>query len=210
MPVIKVAVVGKEAAAERGKTIVCNNTDYVIEFEFSEEWNAYDYKTARFWFSGQYQDVLFKGTTCNAPPILCSNIVKIGVFAGDLITSIPAIVQCEKSILCEGGYIPDPQPDVYEQIMKELNEIKMSGEADLPIIGVEDNGKVLTAEGGKWIAKELPTYRDSYEVTPAVDEQIVPTAQKYMENNLTVKAIPYYDVSNPSGGNTIFIGSEVN
>lgn len=53
-------------------------------------------------------------------------------------------------------------------------------------------------------------YTGSYEITPKVIAQSLETAEKYMQKDLTVKAIPYYDVSNPSGGNTIYIGNEVN
>ena len=37
--------------------------------------------------------------------------------------------------------------------------------------------------------------------------QTLPTASKTMYTDVTVKAIPYYDVSNPSGGTTIYIGT---
>nr|DAZ47152.1 MAG TPA: hypothetical protein [Caudoviricetes sp.] len=30
-----------------------------------------------------------------------------------------------------------------------------------------------------------------------------------MDDNVTITAIPYFDVANPSGGQTIYIGSEV-
>jgi len=42
-------------------------------------------------------------------------------------------------------------------------------------------------------------YTGSYEVTPKVSQQILPTENKSMTQNLTVKAIGYYAVSNPSG-----------
>lgn len=52
-------------------------------------------------------------------------------------------------------------------------------------------------------------YEGSYEITPKVDAQTMPTAQKFMTDDVTVKAIPIFDVSNDAGGNTIFIASEV-
>lgn len=52
-------------------------------------------------------------------------------------------------------------------------------------------------------------YTGSYEVTPKVDAQTLPTAQKLMTEDLTVKAIPFFDVSNNSGGRTVYIAREV-
>lgn len=49
-------------------------------------------------------------------------------------------------------------------------------------------------------------YKGSYEVTPSVQEQIMPTASKVMRNDMKIKEIPYAEVSNASGGNTISIG----
>ena len=56
---------------------------------------------------------------------------------------------------------------------------------------------------------DVETYSGAYEVTPETTGQTLKTAQKYMEKNVEVRAIPYYEVSNPSGGNTVYIGTEV-
>ena len=52
-------------------------------------------------------------------------------------------------------------------------------------------------------------YDGDYIATPKVSEQTLPTAGKSMAQNVTVKAIPYSNVINPSGGHTIHIGNEV-
>lgn len=57
--------------------------------------------------------------------------------------------------------------------------------------------------GGK-----LPTYEGSYEVTPRKVEQILPTKNKSMLDNVTVFSIPYVEVSNLGGGLTATIGIE--
>lgn len=55
---------------------------------------------------------------------------------------------------------------------------------------------------------QIPPYEGEYEVTPKTyDEQILPTRNKRMINNLTVKKIPQYEVSNDSGY-TLIIGDE--
>lgn len=55
---------------------------------------------------------------------------------------------------------------------------------------------------------QIPPYEGEYEVTPKTyDEQVLPTRNKKMINNLTVKKIPQYEVSNDSGY-TLIIGDE--
>ena len=52
----------------------------------------------------------------------------------------------------------------------------------------------------------LPYYDGDYTVVPNVSEQILNTSQKSMASDLTVDAIPYYEISNPKGGYTVIIG----
>lgn len=59
------------------------------------------------------------------------------------------------------------------------------------------------------IIDEIEAYDGPYVVTPAIDSQVLPTAQKRMIDNMTVKAIPYFQTSNPQMGETVYIGSEV-
>ena len=61
----------------------------------------------------------------------------------------------------------------------------------------------ITYIGGK-------PYEGEYEVTPsATEKQTLNTAQRLMSKDVVVHKIPYYETSNNSGGNTVFIGSEV-
>ena len=53
------------------------------------------------------------------------------------------------------------------------------------------------------------TYDGAYEVIPTTDEQILYTKSKYMEDDVTVKSIPYFETSNQAGGDTVYIASEV-
>lgn len=52
-------------------------------------------------------------------------------------------------------------------------------------------------------------YDGDYEVTPKVIGQTLPTKDKHMTDDMTIKAIPYFSVGNNSGGDTVYIGSEV-
>lgn len=59
------------------------------------------------------------------------------------------------------------------------------------------------------VIDEIEAYDGPYVVTPAIDSQVLSTAQKRMTDNMTVKAIPYFRTSNPQMGETVYIGSEV-
>lgn len=53
-------------------------------------------------------------------------------------------------------------------------------------------------------------YTGTYSVTSKSDgDFMLKTNGLMMTNDLTVKKIPYYQVSNPSSGDTVYIGSEV-
>lgn len=52
-------------------------------------------------------------------------------------------------------------------------------------------------------------YSGEYVMTPKVREQIMQTKDKVMTDDVTIKSIPFFDVSNNSGGTTVYIGDEV-
>lgn len=79
----------------------------------------------------------------------------------------------------------------------------------LPEVSEADNDKILKVVGGKWEVVELPVYSGDYGVTPTIDGQTLETAQKLMKDDVTVKAIPYFDVGNTSGGSTVYIGTDI-
>ena len=74
------------------------------------------------------------------------------------------------------------------------------GQTDSPAMAVELGRPVYM--GGE-------PYEGPYDVTPKVTAQTLPTAKKLMREDVSVRAIPYFDVSNPAGGNTIYIANEV-
>lgn len=49
-------------------------------------------------------------------------------------------------------------------------------------------------------------YSGDYDVTPQVESQTLNTSDKLMSKNMTIKAIPYYSVSNEYDGETVIIG----
>lgn len=51
-------------------------------------------------------------------------------------------------------------------------------------------------------------YEGEYTVTPsAIDTQVLPTANKFLEDDILVKSVPYYEVSNTQGGLTVSIAT---
>lgn len=55
----------------------------------------------------------------------------------------------------------------------------------------------------------LVHYKGPYSVTPKVEAQTLATAEKYMDGDVTVHAVPFYAVSNDRGGNTVYIAKEI-
>ena len=73
---------------------------------------------------------------------------------------------------------------------------------------ITEKGKLV---GGLGISTSGVTeqYDGEYEVIPRVDSQTLPTKKKVMKDDLTIKEIPFFDVSNNSGGTTVYIGEEI-
>lgn len=59
------------------------------------------------------------------------------------------------------------------------------------------------------VYKDAPLYEGEYEVTPKVTEQVIPTKDKLLKEDMIVNSIPFFNVSNTSGGKTVYIGNEV-
>jgi len=79
--------------------------------------------------------------------------------------------------------------------------------SELPkMIGCLASSTILEGTIGHRV-KEPLNYTGDYEVTSMIDiEQTLETAKRYLDRNITVKAIPYAEVSNLSGGRTVTIG----
>lgn len=78
---------------------------------------------------------------------------------------------------------------------------KVDGDCTLSVNVDGVSGVVTTIE-----PHARATYDGDYIVVPQVTEQVLPTREKIMVNDLTVKEIPTYEVSNEAGGNTFIIG----
>lgn len=56
---------------------------------------------------------------------------------------------------------------------------------------------------------QTAVYEGDYDVIPRVDKQELKTKQKYMTDDVRVHAIPYFEVGNATGGNTVYIAGEI-
>lgn len=79
-------------------------------------------------------------------------------------------------------------PDIYMELNAD-STVKIDFD-----VGIE------YGQGGR-----LPDYHGSYEVTPKLVDQTLPTKDKSMTDNVVVKEVPVARVSNPSGGKTCTI-----
>ena len=219
MPKINIIVREKIAQAVGDTHIVCGNSDYIAVFDFDAEWDAYETKTARFIWNGKCTDVVFVGSECPVPVILDAFGVLVGVYAGDLHTTTAATVDTEKSILCRNGLPADPPPDVYAQIIAQLNgmaspewkdiqdkpfaalgdglsvdkenKLSVSGKIDAP--QVAQVGEVLTVEeiGEDGKPKKWKTAPAAAEQKQADWNQNDETAADYVKNR------PFYNEEIP-------------
>lgn len=91
-------------------------------------------------------------------------------------------------------------------------EVKNAPKQNIEVLGGNTHTQEVDIEQDIVIVpvyKEFPTYEGEYEVTPKVSEQTLPTAQKLMSDDVTIKSIPFFNVGNTSGGSTVYIGNEV-
>lgn len=72
--------------------------------------------------------------------------------------------------------------------------------AGTPAAAVSVTGPVVAAHGEE--------YTGPITVTPSGSVQTLPTAHKYLAQDITVREIKRWSVGNTSGGTTVFIGEE--
>lgn len=79
-----------------------------------------------------------------------------------------------------------------------------------PIIDVEISSATPEIEISLTSAQHTyKKYDGEYDVTPTVDGQTLKTANKLMEQDVNIRAIPFYEVSNAFDGETVYIAKEI-
>ena len=73
------------------------------------------------------------------------------------------------------------------------------------------NGTIAgsVATGKVFASVDVDYYEGNYEVVPKVDSQTLETREKIMKENLIIKEIPVYEVTNNAGGTTVYIAKEI-
>lgn len=174
---IHITVCDRVPTITDGEDVISHNSDYAAEFVFDEEWQS-KVKTVYFVCEdGSYQAVVMSGNSCNVPMMAGEHRrIFVGVQAGSaekpsvLKTTRPCCLKVKDSIADYLGQpIPDPTPDVYEQIIAMLNNLTTptwDAVQNKPFESIGDglsveNG-VLSAKGGggspnavQYVAQEL-------------------------------------------------------
>ena len=164
MHYINITVREKSARADDRARIVCGNSDYAVRFDFDEEWEAYDLKTARFITEGGFfTDVQFTGSDCAVPVLTGTRTLLVGVFAGDVRTTTPAYIPAIPCITDTGGIPAAPPPDVYAQLMNRFAAL----EAPAAVLYTEQE---LTNEQKAQARKNIGAGTGSGDVTAAAIE----------------------------------------
>lgn len=129
---IHITVRSRVPTITEGEDVISHNSDYVIKFDFDEEWQS-TVKTVYFACEdGSYQPVVISGNICGVPMLDGEHRrIFVGVQEGSSVkpsvlkTTRPCCLKVRDSIADYLGQpIPDPTPDVYQQIMALLEDIK--------------------------------------------------------------------------------------
>lgn len=123
---IKIAIKNKiPTLVDKNAHIVTYNGDYSLTFEFDEEWEEYSVKNLLIIANGEkLVDKEFTGNTVELEPLTTNSaICKIGVYAGDLRTTVPVCVYLWQSIY---SYMdaPDIIPDGYMELMSKISGLR--------------------------------------------------------------------------------------
>lgn len=157
MPKINIHVKDRVATAANDPVIVCGNNDYTVNFLLDDEWSGFTtracvilYKYGNVWKNMQ---VLFEGSECTLPALRGVSYVCIGLTAGDVRTTTPAVVSCLESITDHVGVTEPPPKDIWGQILDKIDRIETGvvpviGENGNWFIGGEDTEKPSRGEQG--------------------------------------------------------------
>lgn len=158
---IEIKICNRIARVVGSPQIICGNSDYVAAFTFDSEWDDYEQKTARFQYMKDgkvaHEDVEFTGSACAIPPMYGICRVEIGVVAGSIRTTTPAVVPCLRCVTDIPAVETEQPRDIYnelcEAVQESLNPVPEPKPGYIFIVTSEGD-YVTTAEGDYVIAKE--------------------------------------------------------
>lgn len=126
MPDIKITVHSKTAHAPPDAVIVGDNSDYIMTFAFDATWQGAAPKTARYvWTRGNvphHHDEPIVDDKAAVPLLHGVRLVAVGVFAGNLKTTTPAIISVEPSILDGDTNVEESDPVIWARILGMIGD----------------------------------------------------------------------------------------
>ena len=127
MNTISITIENLIATAPDDAVIVSDNTGYQIKFEFDDAWEDYSLKTAVFvWYRNSLpycQSIPFSGNIVQVPRLPAITRLYVGVTAGNLQTTTPARIMCQRSVLSSGGSEPEtPEESFYARLMELIQQ----------------------------------------------------------------------------------------
>jgi hypothetical protein len=92
-----------------------------------------------------------------------------------------------------------------------INKVRNVPEQIIDVVVIDRTQEISITQDVIFVPvhKDVPEYQGEYNVTPKIVEQTLPTKEKLLLEDMTIKAIPFFNVSNTSGGSTVYIGKEV-
>lgn len=181
--------------------IVCDNSDYEIEFSFDSEWDNYPDKKARLvvYANGRYEGVTvpIKGNVCSVPPVFNTKMLKVGAFVENAIsTSTAAVIPCELSALSGkvknlsgfgGGSSGGSSGGVSEEEVTKIVEQYLSQHP--PKDGVSPTVEVTPIENGYSVTITDVNGTNSFEITNGKD-YVLTEADKAEIANMALALLP--------------------
>lgn len=146
---INISIADKRPTVYSSPVIICGNSDYVITFLFDEEWRELNNKVARFTYTRDgreyFQDEPFTGNVVNVPILSDISEVRIGVYAGNLCTTTPARIPCQRSILC-GDAVEQISPEEKASLEARVDALEKNGGGTTSQPGTGSGGTSLPGE----------------------------------------------------------------
>lgn len=205
MKTLHIAVVNKVATySRRDGAIVCGNKDYQIKFTFDNEWDGITTKTARFVWGGAYYDQEFTGTTCPVPMIKGAKEVLVGVYAGDLETTTPALIPCLRSILCAtDAPHPESGQNYSSEAVQAAEEAKASAKVAVAVAESIPEDYTTLAHRVEWNTRRINNIEHGIAPLPFVTDDAV-----VYQREVPANALPYATLDR-LGGMSYRVGDEV-
>ena len=123
-----------------------------------------------------------------------------GVVTQRITTNICAFT-VERSGALEGDAMPELPAGLGEQLQARIHALE-EARSELPLIGEGDDGKVLTAEGGAWIVKEIEM--------PMIDTELSATSTNPVQSKVIAQVVQEANVAMTQlGGAVEAIGQRV-